>query len=298
MWCKVMGKIGLLSTLLLWVAACAPSARVGDRGSEPKERPGGTSAAPVGTSPVARPDSPGGVPGPTAAVPTPVPSFDPNNPDWPLRYQQLYEVYLARFEAPAIESDVEVLLEGGLGFRGILLEVGAEEVLILTAAGKRRVDLDVMHPVSQTLFFPERYAGLHARSRVRQEYEAWKSAQAGGGAGRSSTEVAVRPRNTEGVEVDPLHGPRRVRRTGAPPVNEEPTGRVRQVENYIRRHAAFPESLRVHEWGRVQPHGDGFTVRVRYSLEGAAGFGRSNEDMIFFMYADGTVYQRAAYRGN
>lgn len=115
---------------------------------------------------------------------------------------------------------------------------------------------------------------------------------------RPESDVAVHPRNVQGVSIDPLHPPRRVRQNGPPPVNEVPTGRVRQVEAYIRRHAASPESLTVHYWGRVQPHGDGFTVRVRYSLDGAAGFGRSNEDMIFFMYADGTVYQRAAFRGN
>ncbi|MCC5843240.1 MAG: hypothetical protein JJU05_03205 [Verrucomicrobia bacterium] len=287
--------------MILFASACAPSVRMDDEADAvPEPVQEGTPAASEGVQSVE--PSGGRLATPRElvdAAPTPTPRFDPENPDWPLRYQELYEAYLDRFEAPELESEVTVFLEGGRELRGILLEAGAEDVLLSTASGELRLGLDMMQPRSQARFFADRFAHFYARHRARQEYEAWQAAQSGNGRPASSThEVTVRPRNTEGVDVDPLHAPRRVRRNGQPPVNEEPTGRVRQVEEYILRHAGSPESLRVHHWGRVQPHGDGFTVRVRYSLEGAAGFGLSNEDMIFFMYADGTVYQRAAYRGD
>lgn len=43
-------------------------------------------------------------------------------------------------------------------------------------------------------------------------------------------DVIVHPRNVQGVTMDPLHPPRRVRQNRPPPVNEVPSGRVRQVE--------------------------------------------------------------------
>jgi hypothetical protein len=296
MWIEKNGF--LLAMGMLVLTACAPTARVSEEEPEdtpvvsieeriPEEAP----EAVARTTP-AQPVKPV----PVEAAPTPTPRFDPANPDWPLRYQELYEAFAARFDAPELESDVEVLLEGGREVRGLLLELGEEDILIATASGEMRLGSDMMQPRSQAFFFRDRYAHFFARHQARREYDAWRSAQAE--SPRPSNDVAVRPRNTQGVDVDPLHGTRRVRRNGEPPVNEAPSGRVRQVEEYILRHAGSPESLRVHYWGRVQPHGDGFTVRVRYSLEGAAGFGLSNEDMIFFMYADGTVYQRAAFRGN
>ena len=297
MWFDSGRGLGCVLGLFLLASGCAPSARV-------EEDPVPESAleveadeavsSPAESRPARRP-----VPAEAGeASPTPTPRFDPNNPDWPLRFQELQEAYLERFEPPPPESTVDVFLEGGRELSGMLLERTENDILLATAAGELRLGMEMMQPRSQSRFFADRYAYFFARHHARQEYEAWRAAQEDTATVRPSSEVAVRPRNREGVEVDPLHAPRRVRRNAQPPVNEEPTGRVRQVEAYILRHAASPDSLRVHYWGRVQPHGDGFTVRVRYSLEGAAGFGLSNEDMIFFMYADGTVYQRAAYRGN
>lgn len=297
---EAMAKCTRLSVVVfLLMTACAPSARV----SEPEPVDGdapGVVVEPVVVEDVApqrRVSSP--VVSGADTAPTPTPRFDPRNPDWPLRYQELYDAYQARFEPPALESTVEVLLAAGREVSGLLLELGEDELRLASAVGEVRLQSDDMQPKSQALFFAERYAHFSARHHARREYETWQAAQGDDPAPtRSTAEVTVRPRNTQGVEVDPLHAPRRVRRNGRPPVNEEPTGRVQQVEEYILRHAGSPESLRVQYWGRVQPHGDGFTVRVRYTLEGAAGFGLSHEDMIFFMYADGTVYQRAAFRGN
>lgn len=289
MWFEWKAVCGAAVSLLMF-SACAPSSQWGDTVTDGED----SEANPASAAP-----SPASDWRPSGTATTPTPGFDPANPDWPLRYQELYDAYLAEHVPPQPGSRIEVYLEGDRIVEGVLLELGAEDVLLATATGELRLGMDALQPRSQAKLFGERHAHFFARHRARQEYEAWAAARNdSGGPAEVRPDVPVHPRNTEGVAVDPLHPPRPVvRRNGGPPVNEPPAGRVRQVEAYILRNAASPESLRVHYWGRVQPHGEGFTVRVRYSLQGAAGFGLSNEDMIFFMYSDGTVYQRAAFRG-
>lgn len=307
MWLMKLWMRGVMLLVAVSWTGCAPTARV----SEPAERPAAVEEASAVEEPVTA-EVPVREPGEKAAEVAEVEEpaaggrerFDPENPDWPLRYQELYELYLARFEAPAAGSEVSVTLAAGREFAGTLLELTEKDVLIEAEGKELRLGSELMAPESQARFFADRHAHLFARHHAKREYDAWKAAHMPeeeperNAPSVPAGEVVVRPRNTEGLEVDPLHGRRRVRANAEPPKNEPPSGRVRQVEQYILRHAGAPESLRVNYWGKVQPHGDGYTVRVRYSLEGAAGFGRSNEDMIFFMYADGTVYQRAAYRGH
>jgi hypothetical protein len=68
------------------------------------------------------------------------------------------------------------------------------------------------------------------------------------------------------------------------------------VDQYLRKNSAIPHSLKYKKWFPVERHSRGYKVRVQYSVESAANLGTSHEDMMFFMYADGRVYQRAAVK--
>lgn len=222
-------------------------------------------------------------------------AFDPNNPDWELRYRMLYDQFISNFEPPALGEQVDVTLASGQTRRGTLEDLTEDRLVLNIGAGAITLVPDSLNPRSRAMFFADDYARMNALARGRAEHAAWRERLE---AARRPTPEARRPDQPDLVGANPVPSTRRRDPNAPPPQNEGPTGRVSQVDQYIRQNAAIPHSLRYENWGRVEPHEDGYVVRVRYSVQGADGFGRSNEDMLFFMRSDGTVYRRVPFRGD
>lgn len=240
-----------------------------------------------------QPDEPASLVPRTEAAPRP--AFDPNNPDWELRYRMLYDQFLSSFEPPALGQRVDVTLATGQGRQGVLEDLTDDRLVLNIGAGSITLSPESLNEHTRARFFADDHARLNALARGRAEHAAWRERQE---AARRPPPQARQPEVSRVGPVDIVDPPRRRDPNAPPPRNEGSSGRVAQVDQYIRQNAAIPHSLRFESWGRVQPHGDGYVVRVRYSVQGADGFGRSNEDMLFYMHSDGTVYRRAPYRGN
>lgn len=220
--------------------------------------------------------------------------FDPENPDWELRYHQLYELHAERFVPPAPGQNVRVKMVSGNEQSGRLEELTDRETSLKIGAGTVTFSMEMLDPDSAAEFFKAAYARQQALAQGRKEYQRWERRQQAAQQ-RQERASAGTPHNPasmpgeNGVDVPDAGSGR-----GGPPKNEGANGRVTQVEQYIRDNAAVPQSLKVKAWGPVQPHGNGYKVRVQYTLESADGFGLSNEDMMFFMHASGRVYRKAA----
>ncbi len=243
---------------------------------------------------------------------TPEPQFDPMNPDWKLRYAQLKAYYQRRFEAPVVGQDYDVMLMNGQVRPGRLLELTDTGLTLGLREGSVTLVPENLAESSRAEFFREHYAHLNALARGRVEYARWQAMREAASRPEPTAtpvQVAVSGRPwppkvnappAAGVEVggdDGVNVRHRIDTSKPPPQNEGPRGRVWQVDQYIRKHAAIPHSLRYLSWGRVQRQSDGnYTVDVRYTLESAEGLGTSTENMRFFMYADGTVYRRAGIK--
>ncbi len=230
------------------------------------------------------------------------PAFDPHNPDWELRYQELYEKFSTKFSAPPLGKSVQIELQNGTKKSGILKSLSPTELSLELGNGEMTLAMGSLSAQSASRFFASAYGQEKALEQGRREYQRWERMQASsqpapqptqpvqGNATPTGGNSASTP-GQNGVDV-PDNNPT----VGSAPKNEGPEGRVKQVDQYIRKNAALPNSLQVKAWGPVQKNGNGYKVRVQYSLESAGGFGRSHEDMMFFMYASGRVYRKAAVK--
>jgi hypothetical protein len=298
-------KSFLLVTLLLGLllAGCAPMEREIVT-EEPTPVP-----VPGDAAPVATPDVVQVVPAtPTPAAETAVQRFDPKNPDWKLRYEQLKKHYARQFEAPSLGQPYDVMMLNGRVQQGILEALGEDEMTLKIAEGSVTFHADALAESSRSEFFRAHYAHLNALARGRAEYAQWQALQESrqtavatpvpqvsetAGGTRPWPPLTQQPPRIVGGD-DGLNVAHRLDPNAPPPKNEGPKGRVWQVDQYIRKNAAIPHSLRYIQWGKVTQQGDKYTVRVKYTLESAEGLGTSTEDMIFFMYADGNVFRKAA----
>lgn len=237
--------------------------------------------------------------GPTAEPPPLVQT--PQGPNWPARLQELTAYYREQFEGPQPGDMVTLVMRSdGRTVQGVVEHLEADELGLLVDIGRVTIYPEQVNDATRLRIFRDAYADHFARQRARGEFLAWQQEQQGSTVAVSppaaDPQVAVRPPVSEPpLSIDPP--PPRVTRDVEPPRNLPPDGRVPSVERYIRRNAAVPDSLRILQWGPVLPHQDGYQVRVRYSLQGADGFGNTLEDMIFFMHADGSVFRRAVHRG-
>ncbi len=295
---------------MLVLAACAPKARdktepVAEVTPEPKTAPE------VVPTPTLLAEVP------AVATATPVPqkaaSFDPKKPDWKLRYQQLYTHFESEFTAPAVGDVVKIEMVGGTIREGVLIALREDSLDVRIGESQLTLQATQMTERSQAQFFKRAYAHLGAVTRGRQEYQRWQQMQVASRPTPVPTRASLPPQGpTQGWPAgtgtrpppgqvvggrDGLNRAHKVDPKAKPPKNEGPKGRVWQVDQYIRRNAAVPHSLRYKSWGRVQPDKNGYKVRVQYSLESADGFGTSHEDMTFFMHKDGHVYRRAPNKG-
>jgi len=238
---------------------------------------------------------------PAKEEPTPIPVEEANvsgapearpTPDWKQRYDELYAHFLESYEAPEIGGVVEVEMNNGSVRRGKLVEITEESLLLSMGQGAVTLYPSSLSERARKRFFRKDFARLNAMERGRVEYAAWKREE----------EARTRPTPTPESDVaahmpglgrDGVNLAHRVDPNAPPPKNEGENGKVWQVDEYLRRHSAVPDSIRYKQWGRVQKHENGYKVRVRYSVESAANLGVNHEDMMFFMYADGKVYRRA-----
>lgn len=224
--------------------------------------------------------------------PEPVSTFDPDNPDWQLRYEELYRQHFGEFEEPLPGQELRLTLSTGREVRGILNEITDTEVVMdVEKSGLVSYPLDSLSDESQQQVSASAYALDRAKAQGRLEVQRWQQRQAPRATPVPGTgNVAARPgeNGVDGVDFSTA--------AASVPKNEGPDGRVWQVEQYIRKNSALPHSLRIKAWGRVQPHETGYKVRVQYSRESAGGLGISNEDMMFFMNRNGRVYRQAAVK--
>ncbi|MEX2605980.1 MAG: hypothetical protein WD708_01440 [Kiritimatiellia bacterium] len=212
-------------------------------------------------------------------------------PDWEKRYQELYTQYAEEFRGPEVADAVKVELKSGGHQSGWVHRITDDKLVLDTGAGLSSFRLEDLSEVSSMANLRSVYARKRAYDQGREEYEAWKLAN----------QELVRATPTPEPTPEPTPTPEPVREeptgNGAFPFSVEPDGRVPHVENYIRENAAFPDSLRIRTWWPVEPHDrGGYQVRVRYTLKSAGNLGTSHEDMIFFMYANGRIHQRAAVK--
>ncbi|MCC5850433.1 MAG: hypothetical protein JJU29_20295 [Verrucomicrobia bacterium] len=293
----------LLGTFAFFLfTACAPSlpppeVSDADAGQEAEQtQPAPTRASDIRVENGSRPrESASDIAAAPERVRPPEATFDPRNPDWNLRARMLYDHYLANFEAPVPGQTVELTLASGRAQQGVLESLDENQLILQIASGSMTLTPESLNETSRARFFARDYARLNALRQGRSEYAQWQQAQE---QARRPTPQPRQERPAQTARVDYTRPAHRVNPNAEPPKNEGPAGRVSHVDQYIRQNAAVPHSLRIESWGRVQPDGEGYKVRVRYSLQGAEGFGRTDEDMVFFMHADGTVYRRAPYRGN
>ena len=288
LWSDQMKFALFVSAVLLLVvfSACAPVAKL-----EPVAPAPAVEATAVPPTPVPEATAtPVPVPTPTPVPVVTEPEFDPDNPDWELRYRQLYGKYYDLFKEPELGQPVTLQLQGGRRVQGVLTGLTEEEAELSVGAGVVSYHYMALSGVTRAYLFAPAYADANARAEGSKEYQAWQRRQQV--KANTPPPKAVLPPYEKVEEEDVAKKPPRVIYVGIPK-NEGPDGRVRQVEEYIRRNAAVPSSLRIKAWGPVQEHDKGYKVRVQYSLQSAGGLGISNEDMMFFMSGRGRVYRRA-----
>jgi hypothetical protein len=238
---------------------------------------------------------------PVTPTPEPLPAFDPENPDWSLRYRILHGEFLEQFETKdVVGTTMKIPLASGSTREGTITALGSDSLDLSFENGSMTLTADSLREDAQKYFFAERFAHFSAMEKARAEHAAWQARQQA--PAPKPVTVATGPVNgdlptaSSGSNPDGLSHGYQPEAGAEPPRNEGPAGRVWQVDQYLRRNSAVPHSLRYKRWFPVESHGNGYKVRVQYSVESAGGLGRSNEDMMFFMYADGKVYQRAAVR--
>ncbi|GEM_PF-1188018 len=294
--------LGVLTGCLVFLlTSCAPP-EVEEPSPTPTPNPEGTDPdTPQTPLPTATP-LPDVVVAPT---PEPRPTFDPADPDWSVRYRMLKEHYESQF-APRddlIGQRLDIPLAGGGVRTGVLKEIRERSVLLELENGSMELHADAMDERAQRVFFKEYFSHLSAVAQARSEHSKWQKMQEE--ANRPKPTATPYPRFVQQPMVpktrpeqgdDPMFATYRPDPNAKPPKNEGPAGRVWQVDSYLRRNSAVPHSLRYKKWFPVQQHGKGYKVRVQYSVESAGGLGTSNEDMMFFMHADGKVYQRAGVK--
>lgn len=228
-------------------------------------------------------------------------AFDPDNPDWELRYQELYRKFASEFQAhaPKTGNRISVELKSGRSQIGVVTGRTPYEISLDITNGVVSYTQDSLSDATADKVLESTYARNRALEQGRYEYQRWTNRKqspnptptTSSNSRENENEVAESTGGENGGNEDGDSLSRR-----GPPVNEGSTGRVIQVEEYIRKNSALPDSLRVKAWGKVQKHERGYKVRVQYSLESAGGFGTSNEDMMFFMTRSGRVYQKAAVK--
>lgn len=242
-----------------------------------------------------------------SVVPTPVPKevFNPQNPDWSLRYRMLKEHYETEFKprGDLIGQRLDIPLAGGGTQSGIVREINERSIMLELDNGSMELHADAMDERAQMVFFKEYFAHLKAVEQARAEHSKWQKMQQAKLQPKPTATPYPRfvqqpmvPRTRPEQGDDGLTRSYKPDPKAKPPKNEGPKGRVWQVDSYLRRNSAVPHSLRYKKWYPVQKHGKGYKVRVQYSVESAGGLGTSNEDMMFFMHADGKVYQRAGVK--
>lgn len=302
--------LGFLTGSALFFTGCAP--QNGD--DVPEATDAGSTETPDESSPD-RPDPAGeedekdakptvkSEPDPT---PKPKERFDPEDPDWSLRYRMLKEHFDQKFEPKnVVGKTLTIPLASGEARVGTITALGRESLDLEFENGAMTLHADAMREDAQKYFFRKYFAHLNAVEQAKDEHAKWtamkeRESRPRPKPKRPTREVAggpLRPRtqpdsgNPDGLPHGYKPDPK-----ADPPKNDGPKGRVWQVDSYLRRNSAVPHSLRYKKWFPLQKHGDGYKVRVQYSVESAGGMGTSQEDMMFFMYKDGKVYQRAAVR--
>lgn len=293
-------KLSITVTAWLALSACAPQQPSSEAEAEAEATPETRSVQPlrmVTATPQPRPTV-----NPSAAQSN-LPTFDPQNPNWEIRYQELYTRYAEMFSPPSNGQSITIELANGSTKSGILNQLTATELSLDIGDGVITYASDALSEESASNFFQNAYARNRALTQGRIEYQRWESIQAT--ARPTATPFPARTvREIAAAGGTPPNNPPIVEEavpayeSSIPgiPKNEGPSGRVAQVDEYIRKNAALPHSLKIKAWGKVQPHKNGYQVRVQYSLESAEGFGVSHEDMMFFMNANGRVYQKAAVK--
>jgi hypothetical protein len=210
-----------------------------------------------------------------------------SNPNWGDRFKDLYAHYESAFKTPAIGERVEVTMQNGQSRQGILEALTADSLVLNVGMGTMTLTPDSLADISRVQFFVQDFAKLNAMKQLQDERARWTEKQ------RLASRPTPTPRGHQSAVRDVAgNNPK-----ADPPRNEPPNGRVWQVEQYLRKSVAVPHSLRFLDWGAVHPHGDGYTVRCKYTVESVENFGRNTEEMIFFMRSDGTVYNKAAFKG-
>ncbi len=275
--------------LFLFASACAPTAKPvakSDPGAEATPEPPPATPTPVRVAIAVA----------TVAEPTrspEVPQRPPEvwreaNPDWTERFQTLYAYYEKAFTPPVLGETVEVTMLNGQSRQGKLERISAGDLVLNVGMGTMTLTSESLADVSKARFFARDFAQLNALNQLRDERAKWTEQQ----------RLASRPTPTPQGHRDLRKDTAAANPKAKPPRNAPPNGRVWQIEQYLRKTVAVPHSLRFLEWGRVHPHGDGYTVRCKYTVESADGFGKNTENMIFFMRADGTVYNKAVFKGD
>jgi len=222
----------------------------------------------------------------------PVDEIEPyhqENPDWKARYEKLYDFYVQRHRRPPLGITISLRLASGREVRGTVSRITKDQVFLNVEDGEIGYSAESLSPKASSIFFPASYAHHRALQQGRLEYSRWQQLQ-------RSTADAQRGAAPDQETVEASSDTAKVSSRRFAPKNEGPNGHVWQVEDYIRKNAALPDTLKVKAWGQVQPHESGYKVRVQYSLKSTAGLGTSHEDMMFFMSSSGRVYQRAAVK--
>lgn len=264
------------------LSACAP--QQGDPEPEPEPAgvaEGGTTALESG--PATEPADPVD----PVEEPSPV-----EIPDWEERYRELHREYAEEFKGPEIGDAVRLEQKDGRHQPGWVHRITDDEIVLDTGAGLSNFRLEDLSEASAMANLRSVYARKQAYDQGMKEFEVWKKANPEAARALPTPGIAPEPTRQPIPEPDPV-----IHESAGGneyPFRVEPDGRVPHVEDYIRKNAAFPDSLQVRTWWPVKPHDrGGYQVRVRYTLKSAGNLGTSYEDMIFFMYANGRIHQRA-----
>jgi hypothetical protein len=289
---------------LMVLTGCAPQTPDGDGDKvDPTPEPAAVTAPPVQARP--RPKE-----SPARPTPTPTPerraTFDPRNPDWSLRYQMLREYYIGEFEPKdaRVGTRMKIPLDNGSVREGVIAAIHEDSLDLEIDNGILNLHADILREDAQKYFFEQYFAQLSAAEQAKEEFAKWKANQARSSMPRPAPTPSERAGGGSLVphtmpdrdNPDGLTHSYRPKAGSEAPKNEGPKGRVWQVDQYLRKNSAVPHSLKYKKWFPGEKHGRGYKVRVQYSVESAANLGTSHEDMMFFMYSDGRVYQRAAVK--
>lgn len=213
---------------------------------------------------------------------------------WRKRANDLYGSHLAAFTAPPIGSMVGVMLTNGTTHQGQLVSLTEQMVQLSVKGAEVGFQRNNLDPRSRAVFFQEDYGRFQTIAQVRAERQKWIADNAP----PTPTPVPVAPVITPMPRLPATGGGgytgRNPSKPGAPR-NLPPDGRVPQVLEYLEGSLRRGSKLEVLDWGPVHPHGDGYSVKVRYNVT-IPGLGVSKEDMIFFMRSTGKVYRKASWK--